>query len=809
MDKYARLSTKRELIKVDIWFINQCLKHKVTPNFAAIKTSRNVPLRFKSELETKLQKKELCIHYARLNHLNTELKILYDNIVQDVPFNLLQDSLNSLSDDITYLKHTKFQKVNKKLKSLIHNKQLRSNLVNIESGKFSDFKFHDRVKNLSNCAFTQAEINFLNNGLKYALVTPLNTNLIEEFAVDIDSVLESLSLNPILKNTIKYSCFTSLQANLQKFNNSSFLKTKLFNQQKLIKSISTKINSHNLIVTKADKGNCLIIMNKLDYINKTESFLIENKFELLPRNPLSKFISIIKTNLKNNNQFFLDLNINYNKFIPSNPNIPRLYGLPKIHKDNIPMRPVVSFFNTPLSALSKFVNNFLTETLKFSPRFTVKNSSDLITQLSNSSLPLHNYLLVSFDVSNLFTNVPREETIPLIQNLLLQLNFDPAKTSQLISLLKLCLSQDFFSFNEKFYRQPKGLAMGNPLSPSLSDLFLDNLENNHIFNNNNSSFGRIKSWYRYVDDVLAFIEGSPQDCQQILTSLNSIHPSIKFTLEIESNKSINFLDLTIHRLNDRLDFAIYHKPTQTDHLIPASSTHPFSQKMAAIYCYTNRLLKVPLSDSNFKKEWDFLKQIAYNNGYDPNIISKTINKLNFKYRRRLAFNPSPSNLNNHIYRSLPYYGQISNNIASVLTNKIESLKISFKAPKTINSLISRNKDAINLLQRSGIYRLTCGDCNTTYIGRTIRPLATRIKEHLSRIDKSNFGFHIKSYNHNFSPNRNSKILHRTQGQDFNKLNLLEDLEILRELKNNPNNCLNTQVHLNCNFKPLFKFFWES
>lgn len=52
--------------------------------------------------------------------------------------------------------------------------------------------------------------------------------------------------------------------------------------------------------------------------------------------------------------------------------------------------------------------------------------------------------MVSFDASNLFTNVPKMETIPIVNNLLQSKNIDPVTTSHVIALLKFCLSQDFF-----------------------------------------------------------------------------------------------------------------------------------------------------------------------------------------------------------------------------------------------------------------------------------------------------------------------------------------------------------------------------
>lgn len=137
--------------------------------------------------------------------------------------------------------------------------------------------------------------------------------------------------------------------------------------------------------------------------------------------------------------------------------------------------------------------------------------------------------------------------------------------------------------------------MGNSLSPSLSDLFLDNLDNYIFHFNNLNKFSKMKARYRCMDDILAFIDGSPIDIKQILDEMNIIHPAITITLKIENNNSISILDLTIHRTENKFEFRSTENQSQTDHVIPTSSFHPFQHEMATRYCYTNRLLNICLT----------------------------------------------------------------------------------------------------------------------------------------------------------------------------------------------------------------------
>ena len=84
----------------------------------------------------------------------------------------------------------------------------------------------------------------------------------------------------------------------------------------------------------------------------------------------------------------------------------RLYGLPKIYKKDIPMRPIVSFINSPLYNLSKFLCKLLSP-LVGNTEFTVKNSYEFV-QFLNSIVLKKNECMVSFDVVSLFTNIAVE-----------------------------------------------------------------------------------------------------------------------------------------------------------------------------------------------------------------------------------------------------------------------------------------------------------------------------------------------------------------------------------------------------------------
>ena len=83
----------------------------------------------------------------------------------------------------------------------------------------------------------------------------------------------------------------------------------------------------------------------------------------------------------------------------------------------------------------------------------------------------------------------------------------------------------------------------------------------------------------------------------VLTNINGIHSNLKLKITHEQQGSINFLDLTITRNQNKLEIDIYRKPTATDTIINFLSNHPIEHKMAAYRYYTDRMHALPLDES--------------------------------------------------------------------------------------------------------------------------------------------------------------------------------------------------------------------
>ena len=245
--------------------------------------------------------------------------------------------------------------------------------------------------------------------------------------------------------------------------------------------------------------------------------------------------------------------------------------------------------------------------------------------------------MVSFDVKSLFTNVPVSECVQFLKEKLPTTNLNiPFSNSIFIQLLELCVSDCFFSFNNEFYNQIYGLPMGSPISPVLANIYMEFLESRLL----PTVSGSIIEWCRFVDDVYAIVPDT-LNIDEFLVKLNDFNPNIKFTLEIENNGELPFLDvLLIRNSSQHLDFKVYRKPTHSNSYIHAFSKHSSKIKLATISNIFLRAYNI-CSSMYIDDEIEYIFKSFSRLGYN----FKTISNAHFK-ARKTYFNVHDNNSNN-------------------------------------------------------------------------------------------------------------------------------------------------------------------
>lgn len=488
------------------------------------------------------------------------------------------------------------------------------------------------------------------------------------------------------------------------------------------KALTTLKKDDNITILPADKGKCLVVMDTQEYITKMEDKLNDiTTYKQIMYDPTKE----IKETLTNKLQEIRDKeeidNKLYKKLLPTKTKIPRMYGQPKIHKQNNPLREIVDSTDSVTKDIDKFISNIIKTYIGKSPYY-VKNSAHFTSMIKDLKVE-EDESLVSYDVTALYPSVPQDEAIEIIYDIMKRdqnlSNKTTMSAESIIDLFKICVQKTYFVFNKKLYIQINGLAIGASTSGFAADLFMEKLETKAL-----STFSNPPTlWKRYVDDT--FSKMKKQYIEPFLTHLNNQHPRIKFTTEIQDDENkIAYLDTLVHVQNDNsIKITIYRKATHTDQYLDFRSNHHIKQKIGIISTFRHRINKLVTNEEDKKEEEAHVINALKRCGH-PDWLLKKGNKNNKKRPKEKEKYERDGRV------IIPYTKTLSENLARIYKRyNIET--IHKPTVKLKNLLCNKMKDKIEDLDKTGaIYYNICKKHeNATYIGETERALRERLYEH--------------------------------------------------------------------------------
>ncbi|MGL4491660.1 MAG: reverse transcriptase domain-containing protein [Tannerellaceae bacterium] len=236
------------------------------------------------------------------------------------------------------------------------------------------------------------------------------------------------------------------------------------------------------------------------------------------------------------------------------------------------MRPIVDGIDSPFHELARYLAKLIKPTTGKTESH-VKNSYDFVDKIRAIQVSADE-ILVSFDVTSLFTNVPKEKATELTRASLQEDNTLKDRTTlsadDIVKGVTVCLNSAYFVYNNRLFNQMEGLAMGSPLSPVLANIYMEDFETKVMMHPEIAP----RMWIRYVDDTFVIIKRERLD--RFNNFINSIDPNIKFTMEVESETGqLSFLDCMVHRMsNGKLKTTVHKKPTDTGSFLSYTSAHP-------------------------------------------------------------------------------------------------------------------------------------------------------------------------------------------------------------------------------------------
>lgn len=320
---------------------------------------------------------------------------------------------------------------------------------------------------------------------------------------------------------------------------------------------------------------------------------------------------------------------------PSSTSVPVFYLLIKVHKPTLSGRPIVPGVRWITTPTSVVLDHLLTPTLSFIP-WLVRDTKSLVTDLERRPQLNKGGVLISADITSLYTNINTTRGIALVREFLYEFlsgSWVFSKLSMVLQLLTIVMNNNYLQFNGNIYHQHNGTAMGTNVAPAYANIVVFMLERSFVIGN-----ASISLYYRLLDDVFLYV-AQESDVAAVTTTMNSWDTSIQFTFNIHPS-SIPFLDLELFKgprflSSGVFDMRLYQKAMNKYLYIPYKSFHTAPMKHSFIYTELIRYIRNNNNIEDYVRvKWEFYKRLR-ERGYPPYFLLPTFTSIYYEDRALL------------------------------------------------------------------------------------------------------------------------------------------------------------------------------
>ena len=340
---------------------------------------------------------------SHISYLNRNIDKLENSLVNIIPQTLYKDIVNSYQIKLIYTNNSIYDRHKLKLEKLRK-----------QQTKLSHYEYNEKwLVNLTDHDIPPHVKRIVALGPKFNMEKEkLNLDDKINIVKDIEKTLVRVpdETKNVIRKIVVEECILDKNKKQKHIN----YEQKLINKH--LKETKQYAKQHDMIFTNADKGNVTVALNKSDYNNKIKEMLSNTTtYEVIRKNmnPLNNITKKLHEICKRwFDKGYIDNNM-YKFINRTDSNLPKFYALPKIHKKNTPFRPIISFIDSPLYNLSKFLADIISKNIPTSD-YGIKNSFEFKEKIDNVNIK-SNYTMVSFDVTSLFTNISHTSIIDAVK----------------------------------------------------------------------------------------------------------------------------------------------------------------------------------------------------------------------------------------------------------------------------------------------------------------------------------------------------------------------------------------------------------
>ena len=522
-----------------------------------------------------------------------------------------------------------------------------------EEGRITGRFVSTNVVNLSKKELSEDDVSLLSKGLKFC-PTPKEIDK-AELRADLEEFKRRIRLKWHFKdnNKTEKQLFRN-RSNWQPPKNNLLLENYLSLVENEVMSVSPEGKnfsnlSHSelssldklkcdkdIIIKEADKGSAVVVWDRGDYIMEANRQLDDRQvYEEVEVDPSVELGKTINDKLKEIREADPALDEVAGYLEVNNPRLGRFYLLPKIHKglSNVKGRPVISNCGTLTEHVSEYLDYHLNPLVSQS-RSYVKDTNHFLSRIGNIGTIPEGAILCTVDVVGLYPSIPHGEGLEAVREALDRRENPGVATDTLAGLASLVLENNYFEFNDRFYKQKLGTAIGTKFAPAYANLFMTRLEERLM----DTFADKPLVWMRFIDDIFFIWTHGEDRLKLFIDHLNSSHDTIKFTSE-HSTESISFLDVTV-KVGEGgvLMTDLFCKPTDTHQFLHKKSCHPWHTKKAIPYSQALRYRRICSDDRQFKEHVGKLAGWLKDRGYEESLVNQQIDRVRRLDRETLLEN---------------------------------------------------------------------------------------------------------------------------------------------------------------------------
>lgn len=365
----------------------------------------------------------------------------------------------------------------------------------------------------------------------------------------------------------------------------------------------------DVVVEQADKGGAVVVMERQWYEERLKN-LCDETYEVIGEKSMKEgLVEKVTEEARKKGM---------KRWVNAQGRVPVMKGFPKIHKEEIKLRPVMdcrSNYWEPIEGQLKLVCESIREGQESS---RVRNTEGAREVLRSVKLGGQKTILFSLDVKAMFPSLKREAIVSVIEEEMGERSMNGWKAGKVKKALGLMWDNSFCVIGDSLVRIKQGLSIGSRLSPVLSEIVMNKWEEK-VWKEGGD---QLLMFCRYVDDCLGLWKGTRRQLEAFKSKLEDEEKGISLEMELEEEGRINYLDMTIEKKGGEMKTRWFQKECAAEVYCHKRSDVDKSTKRNFITNMVRRINMLEEEEEGRRKSVENFYEQLEKNGYNRKEIKE-------------------------------------------------------------------------------------------------------------------------------------------------------------------------------------------